>query len=239
MTDKSSESLSPDYCITGPAITPSLLAKIKPPPEEWKPPRKFLSGLGQPWEPEPWECEDSEDEELLKDASMLLEDTPKAPASTLKKKVCDSRWGSPKTSSDIKSIQKAGIPSKTIQQTEWCLSVWKDWTKYRRDVHKDPEEANYELKEAFCDMDIDSMNFWLCRFVVEARKKNGSKYPPNSVYQLCYGLNRALIAADSGDVKMFDDSHFTAFKGTLDSKMKELKGTGKFECRKADVICDH
>ena len=82
------------------------------------------------------------------------------------------------------------------------------------------------------------MNFWLCRFVVEARKKNGSNYPPNSVYQLCCGLNRGLIAADRGDVKMFDDSRFTAFKGALDSKMKELKGTGKFECCKAVVITD-
>ena len=63
-------------------------------------------------------------------------------------------------------------------------------------------------------MSVHDMNFWVCRFVVEARKRDGSNYPPNTIYQLCCGLNRALAAADRGSVKIFDDHQFAAFKYT-------------------------
>ena len=85
-------------------------------------------------------------------------------------------------------------------------------------------------------MGVCDMNVWLCTFVVEARKRDGSNYPPNTNHQLHCGLNRALAAADRGSVKIFDDHQFAAFKDTLDSRIKLLKATGKFETRKAEVI---
>ena len=223
-------------------VSPSLLADT--PPEGWKPPRRFLLGLGPPWEPEPWECDDSDEENL----TVATLDEPEDPwnredvdndsvaMASVVGTSSSSRWGSPKSSTDIKKIRHAGVPVKTLQQTSWSLSVWEDWPNYRRHVTKCPEETKYELKEDFTTMDPASMNFWLCRFVVEARKKDKSAYPPNTVYQLCCGLNRALGAADRSDIKLFDDPRFTAFKDTIDSKMKELKATGKFEPKRADVI---
>jgi len=80
------------------------------------------------------------------------------------------------------------------------------------------------------------MNFWLSRFVVEAHKKDGADYPPNTLYQLCSGLGRALKHADRADIKLFDDSKFCSFMTTLDSRMKQLKATGNFEVKQAEVI---
>ena len=37
-------------------------------------------------------------------------------------------------------------------------------------------------------------------------------------------------------VNFFTDSEFSLFKSTLDSRMKELQSTGKFQCKKAQPI---
>ena len=80
------------------------------------------------------------------------------------------------------------------------------------------------------------MNFWLCRFVVEAHKRDGKEYPPNTLYQICCGLGRALKVVEHADVKIFDDTKFSAFISTLDSRMKVLKATGRYEQKKVDAI---
>ena len=42
--------------------------------KDWKPPKQFLLGLGQPWEPDPWEYGDNpEDDELFMQASQVIE----------------------------------------------------------------------------------------------------------------------------------------------------------------------
>lgn len=37
----------------------------KLPSENWVPPKESLLGLGQPWEPDPWECDDEAEECVL------------------------------------------------------------------------------------------------------------------------------------------------------------------------------
>jgi hypothetical protein len=114
--------------------------------------------------------------------------------------------------------------------------VWKEWVQHRLKDAKDPGELAFKLGSDFTKMVPKDMNFCLCRFVVEARKRDGTEYPPNTLYQICCGLGRALKVAECADVKIFDDTKFSAFISTLDSGMKELKGTGTFEQEKADVI---
>ena len=54
------------------SVSPSLLAGVKPVPEDWIPPRELLLGLGEPWEPGPWDsCYDTEDVNV----DLLVEDT--------------------------------------------------------------------------------------------------------------------------------------------------------------------
>ena len=47
-------------------ISPSILSRIgKLPSKNWVPPKEFLLGLGQPWEPDPWEYDDEAEESVL------------------------------------------------------------------------------------------------------------------------------------------------------------------------------
>ena len=42
------------------------------------------------------------------------------------------------------------------------------------------------------DMSIDSLNYWLSKFVSEVAKHNGERYPPKTLYLLICGINRYL-----------------------------------------------
>ena len=70
---------------------------------------------------------------------------------------------------------------------------------------------------------VDSLKFWLPKFVAEVRKIDGTC---NSLYQICCGLQRS-------------PPKFVAFRDTLDSVMKELKATGKFQPCKAEPISEN
>ena len=64
--------------------------------------------------------------------------------------------------------------------------------------------------------------------VVEVRKKKdpGSVYPPNTLYQLCCGLQRHMRENDRPDLNVFTDPAFKHFQDCLDAEMKRLTGMG-------------
>ena len=82
-------------------------------------------------------------------------------------------------------------------------------------------ESGYKLEAAFASMSVASMNYWLGCYILEARAISGKEYSPDSVYQLCYGLQRSLRNADHGDIYIFEDSNFTKFHGVLDGKLNQ------------------
>ena len=61
---------------------------------------------------------------------------------------------------------------------------------------------------------------------------------PNSVYQICCGLSRALKSANRVNIDMFNSSKFTQFRDTLDACMKNLKATGQFTVQQAETITE-
>ena len=91
-------------------------------------------------------------------------------------------------------------------------------TTYMRKITK----RSQNLLTDFVQIAISNMNFWFCRFVAEVRHVDGQPYPPNTLYQICCGLLWALRENDRADVNFFSDPKLSAFKCTLDAKMKEL-----------------
>lgn len=69
------------------------------------------------------------------------------------------------------------------------------------------------------------------------KKENGDDYPPNSIYCLCCGLQRSVRNCDV-HVNIFTDSEFVKCRQILDSRMKELQASGRFEKQSADFITE-
>ena len=147
------------------------------------------------------------------------------------------RFSLPVSTAVIQKVRKAGVPTKTASQSNWALKVWYEWAKQRLgQPFADSDESKRELCEDFCVMDKDSMEFWLPKFVLESRRKDGACYPPETLYSICTGLNRILKSVDRADINLFSDPKFISFKQTLDSLMKQLKATGNYHRKKAEVI---
>ena len=117
-------------------------------------------------------------------------------------------FGCPQTSSDLKMIKDAGVPNKTKLSMPWDFKAWKEWSKDRANNIIEDEECVHQLSDAISDMSAESISFWLPKFVVEARRKNGLHYPPNSLYALCCGLQRYLRSNNRSEVNIFTDSGF-------------------------------
>ena len=134
------------------------------------------------------------------------------------------RFADPKSDDEVKTARERAIPEKTRQNTLWCVNQWSNWVQYRRQQHTSP---THSLPDNFREMSDEELNYWVPRFILEARKRDGACYPPESLYQLVCGLQRYLHQNGRPEVKLVNgDPHFYEVYQTLDAEMKRLKSMG-------------
>ena len=104
------------------------------------------------------------------------------------------------TSTQIQQMREEAVPVKTKQATSWSTSVWQEWCLWRQSQTMTDEERNFPLHKDISCMTCASMNFWLCRFVMEVRRRDKRPYPPTSLYQICCGLMRSLKVAGRSEI---------------------------------------
>ena len=123
-----------------------------------------------------------------------------------------SRFGPLQSEDDIKQIKESRVPKNTWKNTCWALQVWEQWATEQ--LEKDSESISSNINEFLLEVDIRKMsnNYWLQRFVLEARKSNGEHYSPDSLHQLCCGLQRAIRAAGNTNINFFDSKLFVPFR---------------------------
>jgi len=72
------------------------------------------------------------------------------------------------------------------------------------------------------------LNYWLSRFVVEARRADGERYPSATLYQLLSGLLRYARSKLKGCPNFLDkkDQRFAELRGTCESVSRDLRQAG-------------
>lgn len=83
----------------------------KLPSENWVPPKESLLGLGQPWEADPWECDDEAEEYVLVAVSQHINELVTKLHSN---EDCDKK---------LKKIRQDRLPKQTQKQTDWAVFV--------------------------------------------------------------------------------------------------------------------
>ena len=91
-----------------------------------------------------------------------------------------SRFAPPKTSEEIQKGRQNRIPTKTKEDTKYCYKLWESWREYR-------QSCSAQTIPCLQDMTPTELNHWLSRFVVEARKTDGTEYPPNTLHHIVAG----------------------------------------------------
>uniref|UniRef100_UPI00398EFE2D uncharacterized protein n=1 Tax=Pristiophorus japonicus TaxID=55135 RepID=UPI00398EFE2D len=136
-------------------------------------------------------------------------------------------------------IQDSIIPYNTKRATAWGVRAWDEWAKNRNNYLM---ENSMKCDESFLYVPIlshevahDELNFWLCHFVEEVRRQDGSFYPPNSLRLLCCSILRYLRETCKRlDIDFFNkyNVEYTEFRTVIDRQMKQLKQQGIGTVRK-------
>lgn len=104
------------------------------------------------------------------------------------------------TEEEEKNALEKAIPKSTRYATKWAVKIFEEWQSGRDNKDPAKEQCSFKLDlrnvEALdnniCNMNAESLNLWLTKFVQEVCKSDGGRYPARSLYQIITGLQRYL-----------------------------------------------
>ena len=99
-----------------------------------------------------------------------------------------------------KNALQESIPKSTRYATKWAVKIFGEWQSGRDNKDPGKEQCSFKfdlgnveaLDTNICNMNAESLNLWLTKFVQEVCKSNGDRYPARSLYQIVTGLQRYL-----------------------------------------------
>ena len=148
------------------------------------------------------------------------------PASRKKKAALSpsSRFNKTCNEAEITKSSKGVVPSTTARSTSWACRVFQGWLTQRNERNK--EKFPIDLFDKPHPVEIISS--CLQRFVLEARREDGTRYPPKTIYQLLSGLLQYSKEVQSTPVNFLDrgDRRFKALHNTCDSEFRSLHDDG-------------
>ena len=111
-------------------------------------------------------------DEVFLEASHLLNVGP-LDNSMVVKPLGKRRFGQLQSEKDIQAIKESCVPKKTLQNTEWAESIWREWATHRLEQPLSAENCGFGLDSDITKMSTPAVNHWLQRFV---RKVGGKHY---------------------------------------------------------------
>ena len=124
-----------------------------------------------------------------------------------------------------------------MKHTSWSCNVYKKWAEARNKELIDFVPENKELKRVpnIENLNIEEINHWLSRFVLEVRKADGGEYRHEVLYSLFWDLNR-IIQMRHPALNLFHSPELKPLQQSLDGRLKELQASQKPIKRKADAV---
>ena len=100
------------------------------------------------------------------------------------------------TDKEIDEIKNAGIPTNTRKRNSWSINTFRNWAINRNNHQKNVSCCSTDkfriLERDLQFLDKEQMVYWICKFICEVRKKDGSVYQPNTLLSLVMGLQSYL-----------------------------------------------
>lgn len=153
--------------------------------------------------------------------------------------------------SEEPSVSKASSPEKvhvspgsysninTIRNTQWSLNTWNEWRigiNSKKEIHEKLVPSLVELSM----LPLDEMDKLLKQFIEEIQTPDGNDYPPDSIRNILYGIQRH-IRLTIPDINLFEkhSKTFQSFQIAYSKKIKEITSKGiNLKKRQAQAISD-
>ena len=142
------------------------------------------------------------------------------------------------TEENVVACRKDAIPKNTRKHTSWGVNVYEDWAKSRNEAFKDFQPDNRKFPIAPEDpslLSVDEINYWLSKFCVDVRQKNGEEYRHEVLYSLFCALNR-VIRESHRNLVLFKSPEVKPFQDVLDGRLKALQSIQNPFRNKADAV---
>ena len=120
---------------------------------------------------------------------------------------------------EVDTFSKGCVPKNTAQSTIWAVQVFKEWIEQRKcckevypsDILEKPYESNLVC-------------IYLQQFVSEARRADGTQYPPKTLHQMLCALKECQ--PDLPNFLDRKDVHFKKLHSTCDVVFRSLHKSG-------------
>ena len=93
----------------------------------------------------------------------------------------NKRLAKAKTVDQVADITKGFVPPNNAKNTTWAMLVFEEWRCAQNKHCTCDEICGANLLDS---PDIDSLNFWMPRFVAEVWRQDGKPYLPKTVHQI-------------------------------------------------------
>ena len=137
-----------------------------------------------------------------------------------------ARFPKPLSEMQMTNLEKGPVVPNTEKSTAWALRTFNDWRNERNKQSATGDICPLDLLEK---PEAEKLNFWLSRFVVEARRKDGEPYPARTLYLLLAGLLRYGRSKSKLCPNFFmdkSDCRFSKLSGVCESVSRQLRKDG-------------
>ncbi len=135
--------------------------------------------------------------------------------------VLPRRFSAPKSDGEVQAARQSAVPKNTAKNTSWSVNVWRQWRTQRMQIRGSTLDCPPHL--LICN--VHELDYWLSRFVLEARRTDGQPYPPQTLYGLVCSLMR-YVRELRPHINFYKDPEFAGFQKTMDGEMKRLRSLG-------------
>ena len=111
------------------------------------------------------------------------------------------------TLDDLNKFKEGESPTNTVKNNMWALKNFQEWRVARNEAFSNdlcPNDIMLSSKKDLCD--------WLCKFVSETHKSDGTEYTPRSLYLILCGLQRHIRSIKLEEINFFPRYSLQAFK---------------------------
>ena len=154
------------------------------------------------------------------------EPPPKRKRLSLKRKQSEPRWDY-LTFDEEMALSEKCVPKNTATSTKWAVANFESWRK-RRNERFDAEREKQVPDNLLLGGDSIALCKWLSVYVAEARKRDGSIFPPKSLYMLLTGLLRYIRSKTPTCPNFLDTSElqFVGLHNAMDNVFRKLRVGG-------------
>ena len=93
-----------------------------------------------------------------------------------------NQFATPLSEATIPEYGKGPVVSNTMKNTQWAVRDFSQWYQERNKTEGEKCPENLLENKSSAEL----LNKWLSRFVLEARRGDGTPYPSSSIYQLLH-----------------------------------------------------